>query len=555
MSHVEVDGVPTLVAPTVGPARAGLVFRVGQADETLARRGLTHLVEHLVLHPLGGSTYHHNGSTGQTTTTFYVQGGGDDLVDFFARVCRSLAEPDVGRLAMERDVLRTEATGRGSGPARDLPLWRYGARGYGLLSYPEWGLSALTADEVLEWIATHFTRENAVLWIAGDGVPDGLRLDLPHGRRQPLPAVTSALPTTPAFFNGGGPATAVHAVVPEAPAGIVYAHLLQRRLHRALRLDTGLSYTTAVEYVERGDGQATVTAYADALVDKQDAVLGGFVDVLAGLRATPVAGTELATAATTAALEAGGTDAAAQGLPGQAFRLLTGRPLVDVDAQVAALRAVTAADVHATAKQAHASALLMTPPGGAEWAGYTPAPTTSRTRAGGRGHVPTAGGGPVIHLGADGVSAVDPDGNVATVRYDEIAVVLGHPDGSRLLIGNDGIVVAVDVDRYPDLNAAQLDRRVPPGLLVALPGPPPPASATPNLGARWARRLTPGWLRLGALGLVTAVVGGAALAYTVGMVFGLVAQVRVLGVIGGWVIAGWFGRAFLRAWTAERARA
>ena len=78
MVLTEVDGVPTLVAPTLGPPRAGLMFRVGQADETLARRGITHLLEHLALHPVGGSAYHHNGRTGPATTTFYVQGGADD---------------------------------------------------------------------------------------------------------------------------------------------------------------------------------------------------------------------------------------------------------------------------------------------------------------------------------------------------------------------------------------------------------------------------------------------------------------------------------------------
>jgi hypothetical protein len=174
--------------------------------------------------------------------------------------------------------------------------------------------------------------------------------------------------------------------------------------------------------------------------------------------------------------------------------------------------------------------------------------------------VPAGGGGPVIHLGADAISAVDPDGDAATVRYDECAVVLAHPDGSRLLIGHDGIVVAVDLDRYADLNAALIDRRVPAGLLVSLPGVAP--SPAPGVGAlsvgrlaSFLRLLTPAWLRLGALGLVTAVVGGAVLAYTLAMVFGLLDEVRLLSVIGGWLIAGWFGRAFLRAWTARRARA
>ena len=248
-----------------------------------------------------------------------------------------------------------------------------------------------------------------MLWIAGDGVPAGLRLDLPHGRRQPMPALTSALPVTPAFFVGGGPATAVESVLPESPAALVHAHLLQRRLHRALRLDTGLSYTTAVEYAERGDGHAVLTAYADALTDKQGAVLGGFVDVLAGLLALPAAETELAAAVATAVREATMPDAAAGTLPSRAFRLLTDRPPGDVDSEVAALRAVTADAAHAAARAAHRTALLMTPPGGgAGWAGYVAAPTVSEFPAGGRSHAADGRRGPHIHLSADSVSAVDP---------------------------------------------------------------------------------------------------------------------------------------------------
>ncbi|WP_144022435.1 M16 family metallopeptidase [Asanoa hainanensis] len=557
MIRTEVDGVPTLVAPTVGPRRAGLVFRVGQADETLARRGITHLVEHLALHPIGGSAYHHNGSTGLTTTTFYVQGDDADLVDFLDRVTRSLTEPDTGRLATERDVLRTEEHSRGNGPTRDLPLWRYGARGYGLVSYPEWGLHAITPDDVRDWVAAHFTRDNAVLWIAGDGVPAGLRLHLPPGRRTPVPAPTSTLPVAPAFFAGAGPHTALDAVVPESPAALVCAHLLQRRLHKALRLDGGLSYTTAVEYAERGDGQAVISAYADALPDKQGAVLGGFVDVLGALFAVPVTDAELATAVSTAVREASLPDAAANELPTQAFRLLTGRPLGSAGSEVADLGAVTAGEAHAVAQAVRATALLMTPPGGAQWAGYAPAPTTSDATVGGRVHVPT-GGGPRIHVSDAGVSAVDAEGKIATVRFADCAVVLANPDGSRVLVGHDGMVVVVEPARYGDLYAGMIDRRVPAGLLVPMPGRPPSPDSTPAAtpASRPAGRLwrpAPAWLRVAALGLVTLVVGGAALAYTVAMIAG-VAQVRVLGLLGGWLVAGWVGRAFLRAWSAERVR-
>ncbi|MFE9457329.1 hypothetical protein [Streptomyces californicus] len=135
----EVDGIPTLLAPTSGggPVVAGLFFRVGAADETLATAGLTHLVEHLALHRHGVSDLHYNGSTAATHTHFVVSGTAEEVVAYLNGVCASLRDLPVERLATEREILRTEQAGRGRGPNHQLPLWRYGARGYGLASYPE----------------------------------------------------------------------------------------------------------------------------------------------------------------------------------------------------------------------------------------------------------------------------------------------------------------------------------------------------------------------------------------------------------------------------------
>lgn len=88
-----VDGVPAVWLPGEGPLHAGLVFRVGRADESLARSGLTHLVEHLVLHGVGQSDYHFNGTTGPITTTFYGHGDADELRRFFAWRPSALAWP------------------------------------------------------------------------------------------------------------------------------------------------------------------------------------------------------------------------------------------------------------------------------------------------------------------------------------------------------------------------------------------------------------------------------------------------------------------------------
>lgn len=74
------------------------------------------------------------------------------------------------------------------GPALEpAALWRYGAQTFGVTAYPEWGLTMLTAEEIRVWVERYFTRENAVLWIAGADVPAGLKLKLPSGA-PPTPA-------------------------------------------------------------------------------------------------------------------------------------------------------------------------------------------------------------------------------------------------------------------------------------------------------------------------------------------------------------------------------
>lgn len=156
ITATEVDHIPTLLAPTSGgPVTAGLYFRVGAADETLATAGLTHLVEHLALHRQGVSDLHYNGSTAATHTHFVVSGTIEEVVTYLNGVCASLRDLPVERLATEREILRTEQAGRGRGPNHSLPLWRYGALGYGLVTYPEYGTLHLTADAVRDLSLIH----------------------------------------------------------------------------------------------------------------------------------------------------------------------------------------------------------------------------------------------------------------------------------------------------------------------------------------------------------------------------------------------------------------
>ncbi|WP_306185948.1 insulinase family protein [Streptomyces sp. MK5] len=487
--HTRVDGIPTLFAHATGPMRAGLVFRVGVADETLARAGVTHLVEHLALHRQGLADYHFNGATKAAFTHFHVEGAEHEVVAYLTGVCASLTDLPMDRLETEKEILRTEESRREVGR---LPLWRYGAQGHGLVSYPEWGVRGLRPDDVRHWAQSRFTQGNAVLWIAGERLPAGLSLELPHGGRCPLPAVTSALPAAPAYFSDGTGGVLLDAVVTDTTAARLYAGVLERELSRALRQEGGYSYTTATDYASRRDGCALVTAFADALPDRQDAVLGGFVDVLAALQAGRIAQADLDAVRGRADAALTAPDAAVRRLPGMAEDLLAGRPPRALDELRAELWAATPAHLHAVAVEAGQTALMQVPAGHtADWAGYAAAPTSSPYAVTGRRFEPVGGGGEALVVGEEGVSLVSGAGDgsqrAATVPYGSCAAVLSWPDGGRRLIGTDGICVDVEpaLYRVDAHTMAAVDAAVPPAAVVWLPPrqkPPRPQSAGGNGG-------------------------------------------------------------------------
>ncbi|WP_432134986.1 M16 family metallopeptidase [Streptomyces sp. bgisy154] len=471
ISHTTTQGVRTLYAPRTGEITAGLFFRVGRADETLATAGLTHLVEHLALHRLGLTDLHYNGRTANAYTLFHVTGDEDEVVAYLNAVCAGLRELPLERLETEKEILRTEAAGRGTGPLAQLPLWRYGAQGYGLCSYNELGTWSLTADQVRHWAATRFTRENAVLWLTGDRVPDGLDLTLPTGEHLAPPPVTSALPVTPAYIPGDDGHVAFSAVVRRSTAATVFADVLGRALFRDLRQDGGYSYSAEADYSPRDTTHATITAYADALPQKQDAVVGGFVDTLARLRAGRIEQAELDSARTRLLKQYDTPDLGAAALPSYALSLLMGHELLTPEQHRAELAAVTLTDLREVAREAWETALLQVPGRGVDWAGLTLAPQYSAQAVTGTGHPSLEDDRVTLVIGEDGVTLQTPGGPV-TVRYDACAAMTVRPDGARALTGTDGFSVTVEPTLYKDVTAERvsaIDAAVPRDAVVPMP--------------------------------------------------------------------------------------
>lgn len=516
LSHTTTQGIPTLYAPASGnEITAGLFFRVGRADETLATAGITHLVEHLALHRLGLSDLHYNGATANAYTLFHVTGSEEEVVSYLNSVCAGLRDLPMDRLETEKEILRTEAAGRGNGPNSQLPLWRYGARGYGLSSYNELGTWSLTPDQIRNWAQSRFTRDNAVLWITSDHVPEGLDLTLPAGTRFPAPAATSALPVTPAYIHGDDGHVVFTSVLRRSTAASVFADVLGRALFQDLRQEGGYSYSAEADYSPRDADFATLTAYADSLPQKQDAVIGGFVDTLARLRAGRIDQSELDSARGKFLKMYDTPDLGAASLPSYALSLLLGHRILSPEQHKAELNAVTLADLHEVAREAWDGGLLQVPGRGVDWAGFTLAPQYSSTAVTGTRHQSLEDERVTLVIGTEGVTLTTPKGPV-TVRYDACAAMTTRPDGARGLTGHDGFAITVEPTLYrgvtPDRIAA-LDAAVPPQAVVRMPAREPdhipqPRERTPTPRSAGSGRSTWAWtLGLWTVGLLAAVWG------------------------------------------------
>ncbi|WP_037802263.1 M16 family metallopeptidase [Streptomyces sp. NRRL F-5135] len=560
--ETEVDGIRTVLTAGGGAVTAGLAFRVGAADETYATRGVTHLVEHLALHRHGVSDLHYNGATATTYTLFHVTGTTDEVVGYLNGVCAALRNLPLDRLEIEREILRTEAAGRGGGANRQLPLWRYGAQGYGLTSYAELGTWHLSADAVRDWAATRFTRENAVLWITSDTVPEGLDLSLPSGPRHPMPVVTSALPVTPAYIQGEDGTVVMDGIVRRSSAAALFAEVLGRALYADLRQKGGYSYTATADYSPRDTEFATITAFADALPQKQDAVVGGLVDVLARLRAGRIEQAELDTArATFLKAYDHTTDLAAARLPGHALNLLIGHRNLTTEEHKAELAAVTLDDLREVARELYANALLQVPGRGADWAGFTEAPQHSggTTELGGTRHPSREDASVVLTVAPEGVALSTP-GGVVTIRHDQCAAMVAYPDGGRRLTGLDGFQIAVEPTLFASLGPdriALIDAAVPPAAVVRMPARDPERIPRPRVsgdgegpGARGLVRHFFQTLGIVVFGLLT----------VVWAVFAVVATALMFGGSGPGlipVVGVWLGlaapvRLFKAVWTARK---
>ncbi|MFI2364922.1 insulinase family protein [Promicromonospora sp. NPDC019610] len=461
------EPVRTLSARRPGRTTAGLVFRVGLADETLATSGITALVVALALRSVERPGLDVSASVGSVVTHVRVGGTAERVRTTLRDLTRALADLPVQHRESETRVLderETEATG--------VLAWRYGFRSYGLGPGQQVGLHRTTAADLRAWAADRFAASNAVAWYSGEEEPD-LDLALPAGPAAatpfPPPVVPDPVIALPAEAPAGGPRVVWEIVAPDVPALQVLAEVARRALFQRLRQDQGWTYDVSAVTGMLDGRQATLQIAAGLRPETAAEATGEFLDTLGRLRHF-VADDDVAAARAHLLMAFDEPHQDAMWLIDDAVLTLLGKPVPSPGERRAALAAVTAADVVSLARGSWESGLLVAP-AGSGWAGTTVAQRGTGEPVTGRAFERLDVDATIV-VGEEGATLRD-GRTRTTVRFDETAALLAHPDGGRLLVALDGARIPFEPTLHDDLDAravAELvDRHVPEELVVPVP--------------------------------------------------------------------------------------
>jgi zinc protease len=475
------SGVPVLWAPYGGALRAGLLFRVGQADEALPTRGVTHLAEHLALSTVGQPHYAFNGEVGQVSTSFDVMGAPEEVVAHLERVCLALHSLPVDRLGLEKQILEVEDTRRGD-PLGELRRRRYGLAGYGLAGCAELGLHKVDAALLQGWARQVFTAGNAVLWMSGPP-PAGLRLPLPPGPRYAAPAPQPRVHAGPTWYAGRGAGLALTALMARGEALGAASWWLERLLHHRLRAVHGHSYFTSVEVTPLAHALSELTVQADGLPGSGDRLVADLLSVLDHAASEGFPEERLDAWRRTVLTTLAEPTAVLGLLDYNARRLLLAEPVRDTAALRADTNAVTPEQVGHVLSQVVTTALLETPADAAApgpgWVSY-PQPTAAVST--GTAFAPAAHlrVGSRLVMGSEGVM-VESGTARRTVLWSDCAAVLRWTSGRRQIAGHTGTILTLDPTQWADGNriTSEVDRIAPADRIVDMPDETDDPSTTP----------------------------------------------------------------------------
>jgi hypothetical protein len=469
--RTEIDGVPTLWSPAPGQLAAGLVFRIGRADEAPIDGGISHVVEHLAMVPVGLPRYECNASVEGNRTVFMVAGSHAEVVDFLGVVTRTLTDLPLDRLEREWDILRREADERGGSIVDAHRHLRYGMWSHGLPGEREFGLGRLSPERIAGWSLFGFTRQNAMLWLTGEP-PADLRLALPDGVRRDVPAPRPVRGARlPAIVDGVPGVGFGFELAREIGAG-TFMSILHRRLRQRLRMDDGVIYDLLGAYEPLDASRAVALLGSDCEPSKVEHIAMAGLDVLDALVDGRVEEDELADEVRDFERTLDDPTAVAGLIDAMVSDELVGMPPRSPADRLDEQRRTDAGAISTRAAEARRSLILLAdlerPP-----ADLTPFPRSSAEVVAGREIKPLLsvfglGRRQRLTIGPDGVTLREPDGTVTTIRYADM-VILEKPAEDELVLWDldgDRIYIPGIFWRGGSAVLAEIEAAVPPSIVI-----------------------------------------------------------------------------------------
>lgn len=280
------DGVAVLWQDAPGPFSAAVVVGMGARDETLRRRQICHLIEHLAMEEHPRLPFAVDATVTLDATIFTASGPREGVLAFVEQTCRILSDLPLDRLHTESVILGIEDA-EVVDPIVGLALAQHlGSRGAGLAGIGDLGSGLLDAPQVREWLARFVTRDNCIVVMTGEP-PAELALDLPAGPRperdntrpdrafQPArPCVRLDCSPVPflSWVNTWDTAEDLPSYV-----GVLLAGVLRERAHRTLRREEAIAYAIDQTTIGIGPGSEMSVVYLGTEEDDAHARAASFL--------------------------------------------------------------------------------------------------------------------------------------------------------------------------------------------------------------------------------------------------------------------------------------
>ena len=451
-----IDGVPVYWICQPGPLRAVLLFRTGQMDEALPWRGLTHLVEHLVLEDLGLEHDDINGSVSFLHTSFVTRGRPDEVATFVNGIVRAIRRlPLRQRCGATSTSSSPRIRARGPAPVGEHCRLRFGATGAALVNYSEFGLDG-SGPRPPDRLGGHaFRSDNAALCLTG---PPACRAwtcrrsaQVPSRPAHRRADASSRGPPFPAWNHFGGGMVSVSLLMPRNLAAVQAVRAVTEGLLIELRERQGVSYTVTHDWEVLGHDVAMATILADCRDENVGTVRDTMIAELSRFALYGPTPQVMASSTRKATRALEDPEATFPYLVGCALDVLMQRAVSSPHERRARLAKLQPGDLAAEVASALPTALWLVPRNvGVDDRRFHEVLERSAHAVHGHplhrppGTIPEAVADRLI-VGPLGVSIVpgnDPSW-VRTVSYANCEALLCWPDGVRALFGSDGISIVV----------------------------------------------------------------------------------------------------------------